>query len=252
MSDVNPEIRRARIKLVLLLALIAGLALVVMAALRLRALAPPSFHGTAYEDQVPAPPFALTTHEGRRVSLADFRGRPVLLFFGFTHCPDFCPLTLSRLTRIRKELGGSAADTEILLVTMDPARDTPAALDEYVRRFGGGERITGLTGDSASLAAAYAGYGAYVLPQAAPAPISSSSAPDSASAGNAGGAHGAHQAHGAHEVDGGAKYDAGTHAGMPHSSVVYGIDRSGRLRVIISEGSTEEATRDDVRTLARL
>lgn len=217
---------RSRLRLAAGLALVAGIALVVMAGLRLRALQPPVFRGTPYEDQVPAPPLALVAHDGRQVTLDDFRGRPVLLFFGYTRCPDICPGTLARLSRLRSELGGPAEDAEILLVTMDPEVDTPAVLGEYVRRFG--PRITGLTGDSAALAQAYAGYGATVLP---PAPPSTT------------GAHDAHAGHAAPTAPAGR---------ISHTSPVYGIDRTGRLRVIISEGATEAETRHDLRTLARL
>lgn len=225
MSETTPQIRRARLRLALLLLLVVALALAVMAALRLRALQPPKFRGTAYHDDVAAPALALTAHDGRRVTLESFRGRPVLLFFGYTHCPDVCPMTLSRLARVREELGGPATDAEVVLVTLDPARDTPAVLAEYVRRFAGGRGITALTGDSAALAAARGGYGAYVLP--------GSEGPRPVEAG-----------HGGHAPS--------LHGGKPHTSAVYGIDRAGRLRVVISEQATEEETRDDVRTLARL
>lgn len=219
---------RSRLRLAAGLALVAGIALVVMAGLRLRALQPPVFHGTPYEDDMPAPALALAAHDGRQVTLDDFRGRPVLLFFGYTRCPDICPGTLARLSRLRRELAGPAEDTEILLVTLDPEVDTPAVLGEYVRGFG--PRITGLTGDSAALARAYAGYGAAVLPPAA----------------TAASAHDAHAGHGEHAAS------APPAGRISHTSPVYGIDRTGRLRVIISEGATEEETRDDLRTLARL
>ncbi|HEX2204913.1 MAG TPA: SCO family protein [Longimicrobium sp.] len=182
----------------------------------------PRFHGTTYEEVAPAPDFRLVDHDGRPVTLASYRGHPVLLFFGFTHCPDVCPTTMSRLGRVIGDLGGRAEDVRVLLVTIDPARDTPAVMKEYVRRFG--PFATGLTGDSAAVAAAMAGYGAYVMP---PPPTEGPAA-----------AHGAH-----------APRRPGA---MPHTSVVYGIDREGRLRVVISDAATEEQTRDDVRALARL
>lgn len=227
---------RSRLRLAAGLALVAGIALVVVAGLRLHGVQPPAFRGTPYHDDIPAPALALTAHDGRRVTLEDFRGRPVLLFFGYTRCPDICPLTLGRLARLRRELGGAAAETEILLVTMDPARDTPRVLGEYVRRFGPG--VTGLTGDSLALDRAYAGYGATVLPPPPPVP-----------AGVAG--HEAHDPHAGHGASssGTAEKPAGR---ISHTAPVYGIDRAGRLRVIISEAATEEETRDDIRTLARL
>jgi protein SCO1 len=182
----------------------------------------PAFHGTTYEETAPAADFRLTDHQGREVSLASYRGHPVLLFFGYTHCPDVCPLTLDRLSRVVRTLGGEAEDARIVLVTVDPARDTPAALEAYVSRFG--PRVAGLTGDSASLARAWGGYGVYVEAQPSP------------------GASAAHAGHGAPSAA----------AKVAHTGVVYGIDRQGRLRVVISDTATEEQTRDDVRTLAGL
>lgn len=176
----------------------------------------PTFHGTTYDDHAPAPDFALVDHEGRSVTLASYRGHPVLLFFGYTHCPDICPLTLARLQRSVRALGGRGEDVRVLLVTNDPRRDTPAVLREYVSRFG--PQVVGLTGDSAAVARAMAGYGAYTMPGAAP-----------------------HAEHGAARP-----------AAMGHTAQVFGIDRQGRLQVVISEGAREEWLDDDVRTLAKL
>jgi protein SCO1/2 len=178
-----------------------------------------SFHGTTYEDTGPAPAFALVDHDGRPATLDTYRGHPVLLFFGYTHCPDVCPLTLARLQRSVRAAGRAGKDVRILLVTNDPKRDTPAVLKSYVSKFG--PQVVGLTGDSAAMARAMAGYGAYTMP-AAPAA--------------------AHE-HGAH---------APKPAMISHSAVVYGIDREGRLRVVITEGAKQEWMDDDVRTLARL
>jgi protein SCO1 len=119
----------------------------------------PNFHSTEFTDIAAAPEFSLVDHAGRPASLRDFEGRVVLLFFGFTHCPDVCPLTLTRLSRIREALGRQGEQIEILLVTVDPERDTPAVLADYVARFGPGVR--GLTGDAEALAAAKAGYGVH-------------------------------------------------------------------------------------------
>src|SRR5687767_11217742 len=102
-------------------------ALVIAAAFAAAPRPAPRFHGTTYTEVAPAAEFALVDHDGRPVSLQSYRGAPVLLFFGYTHCPDVCPLTLDRLTRALKAVGGGAQDVRILLVTLDPARDTPAA-----------------------------------------------------------------------------------------------------------------------------
>jgi protein SCO1/2 len=183
---------------------------------------PPAFHGTAY-DPAPAAEFRLADTRGHATTLKSFRGAPVLLFFGYTRCTDFCPLTLDRLSRAIGELGGRAGGARIVFVTVDPAHDTPEVLQRYVARFG--PRVTALTGDSASLGAAWRGYGVYTLPNTPHA-----SAP-------------------AHEHHGGAAASPGA---LGHSGVVYGIDREGNLRVIITEGAPLESMRDDIRTLAKL
>ncbi len=180
----------------------------------------PAFHGTTYTEVAPAAPFSLVDQDGRSVSLDTYRGYPVLLFFGYTRCPDVCPTTLTMLTRAMREAGGDADDVRILLITVDPANDTPGTLKRYTRHFG--PAVFGLTGDSAALAAARQGYGAYVNDAPAAPP-----------------AHGEHAAH----------VPAGP-AAMVHSSVVYGIDRQGNLQVVIPDGATPEQVRDDVRTLA--
>lgn len=211
----------------MLLALAAVVAGVGGYAAWLSASAPPAFHGTTYEPVAPAADFRLVDQTGRAVTLASYRGRPVLVFFGYTTCADFCPLTLDRLSRAVRELGEKAG-AQVLLVTVDPARDTPSVLARYVARFGG--RVAGLTGDTAALAAAWRGYSVYIAP-GAPAPAA---------------AHG--MAHGGHA----AALPAAVPPALAHSGVVYGIDRRGDLRVVISDGATDEETKDDIRALARL
>jgi len=171
------------------------------------ALRPAAFHGTTYEPVAPAPDFALVDQDGRAATRATFAGAPTLLFFGYTRCPDLCPLTLSRLRRVTRDLPA----VRIVLVTVDPAHDTPPVMKRYVARFG--PSVTGLTGDSASVARAMAAYGAYVMPPAGH--------------GHAGMA-------------------------LSHGAVVYGLDRAGNLQVVMTEGAREAPLRDDVRTLARL
>ena len=79
--------------------------------------------------------FALADHTGQPRALADFRGRVVVLFFGFTHCPDVCPTTLAELAAAVKKLGSDADKVQVLLVTVDPQRDTPQVLSQYVTAF---------------------------------------------------------------------------------------------------------------------
>jgi protein SCO1/2 len=95
--------------------------------------------------------FALRDLEGRTRTLADYRGKAVLIFFGFTQCPDICPTALSRAADVMQRLGPEAERLQVIFVTIDPERDTPALLREYTRAFHPG--FVGLHGDEASTAA---------------------------------------------------------------------------------------------------
>lgn len=79
--------------------------------------------------------FHLTDHGGRPRSLADFKGKVVMLFFGYTHCPDVCPTTLAEMAQVRAKLGADAQRVQGLFVTVDPRRDTPQVLAQYVPAF---------------------------------------------------------------------------------------------------------------------
>jgi protein SCO1 len=78
---------------------------------------------------------ALTDHNGVRRTLGDFKGKAVVIFFGFTHCPDACPTTMIELARVARELGPDAGRLQVLFVTVDPERDTPDVLRQYVPAF---------------------------------------------------------------------------------------------------------------------
>jgi protein SCO1/2 len=88
--------------------------------------------------------FTLTNQDNQRFNLHDVRGRPVLLFFGYTSCPDMCPMTMSRITGALSRIGSAAPDVVTLFVSVDPKRDTPAVLKEYVASFS--TPLIGLTG----------------------------------------------------------------------------------------------------------
>jgi len=90
--------------------------------------------------------FALTDHNGKQRTLADFRGKAVVIFFGYTQCPDVCPTTLSTLAEALQRLGKDAANVQVLFVTIDPERDTPELLSHYVTAFNPG--FLGLSGDA--------------------------------------------------------------------------------------------------------
>ena len=95
--------------------------------------------------------FQLTDHNGKPRTLADFKGKLVVLFFGYTHCPDVCPTTLAELALVMKQLGEDAKKVQVLFVTVDPERDTPQLLAQYVPSFN--SSFLGLYGDAAATAA---------------------------------------------------------------------------------------------------
>ena len=92
----------------------------------------------------------LTDHNGQRRSLADFHGKVVVLFFGYTHCPDVCPTTLGELGATLKRLGNDAAKVQVLFITVDPSRDTQTVLAQYVPSFH--PSFIGLTGTNQEIA----------------------------------------------------------------------------------------------------
>lgn len=91
----------------------------------------------------------LDVNSGKPVTAADFRGKVTLLYFGYTNCPDVCPATLYNVDRILRRLGPLGAEVNFLFVTVDPNRDTPAALAQYAGLFG--PNITGLRGSADQL-----------------------------------------------------------------------------------------------------
>ena len=104
-------------------------------------------------------PFALVDHHGKAVTDRDYLGKPTLVFFGFTNCPDICPTTLSELTTRLDELGSDADRLNVLFITVDPERDTPQQLGLYLSSFD--SRITGLSGTPENISAAMTAYRVY-------------------------------------------------------------------------------------------
>jgi cytochrome oxidase Cu insertion factor (SCO1/SenC/PrrC family) len=105
-------------------------------------------------------PFTLTDHKGRRVTDQDFRGRFMLVFFGFTFCPDVCPTALQVASEALNKLGPKADRFVPIFISIDPERDTPAQLASYVESFH--PRLVGLTGSRAEIDAAVKAYRVYV------------------------------------------------------------------------------------------
>ena len=104
-------------------------------------------------------PFRLTDQDGRTVTDADFKGKPFLVFFGFTHCPDVCPTALFEMSETFRRLGPDAEKARALFISVDPERDTPEVLKQYLSSFD--PRIVGLTGTPGEIAAVAKAYKAY-------------------------------------------------------------------------------------------
>jgi protein SCO1/2 len=112
--------------------------------------APPVFNNVDITGAEYARDFALTDHTGKARTLADFKGKVVFLFFGFTQCPDVCPTTMTEMATVLKELGPQADKVQVLFITIDPERDTQELLAQYVPAFN--PTFIGLRGDAAATA----------------------------------------------------------------------------------------------------
>jgi len=115
--------------------LVVLLLAVMLAACESRDATSPTFTATDITGATFAREFKLTDHNGRTRTLADFRGKLVALFFGYTHCPDVCPTTMADFAAAMKSMGPDANKVQVLFVTVDPERDTPALLKQYVPSF---------------------------------------------------------------------------------------------------------------------
>lgn len=138
---------RSLLSLLLLLAA-AGTAL---------AAAPAAFRAGVFAPPRAAPDFELPGTHGQALRIADYRGQVVVLGFGFTHCPEVCPVTLATLAAARKELGAAAAEVQVVWITVDPERDDVDRLGKYVTAFDPG--FVGGTGSEEQLAAVRKDYG---------------------------------------------------------------------------------------------
>ena len=152
-----------------------------------------------FEPAQPAPEFALKGSDGAPLSLARFKGKLVLLVFGFTNCPEVCPTTLATLAHARKQLGSDAADVQVVYVTVDPERDDINRIRQYLTAFD--PTFVGGTEAPDKLAAMRKRYGV----------VAEKIAPKQANAANAA-------------------------YGMNHSTSVWLIDRSGKLRAMMPYG----------------
>jgi len=159
----------------------------------------------------PAPALNLTDQNGARFSMADQKGKVVLLYFGYTICPDVCPATLSDWTEVRKLLGDKADQVVFVMVTVDPERDTSATLKQYLNFFD--PSFIGLTGTQGEISAAESDFGISAIRQ---------DAPDSA-----------------------AGYL------MNHTTSYWAIDTDGNKRLLIAHGTDPEIIAEDLRHLIK-
>ncbi len=151
--------------------------------------------------------FSLTGDDGRPTSAQAFHGQTVLLYFGYTHCPDVCPETMARLMQVIGKLGPDAQKVRILFVTVDPARDTARALHDYVGAFDA-EHARGLTGTDGQIESLAQRYRV------------------------------------AYQME---KRDPNGNYEVTHSSAVYVFDAQGRARLIATDQDSPDAIAHDVR-----
>ena len=168
------------------------------------------WNGTAIEPPIPLRDFTLQSARGE-FSPGARQGNLLVLFFGYTHCPDACPTTLAKLAEVRRRLPDDvASDVQVVLVTVDPERDTPERLAQYVTQFD--SSFTGVTGSRAEIEATAQTYGIHQA-----------------------------QAHGV----------SGEHGMIDHTTHTLVLDRAGALALLWSADVTAEQMAQDLKRLAR-
>ena len=120
---------------------------------------PPEMHGVVLQSPQRLTDFTLDGSTGEPISLSDFRGKPVLIYFGYTFCPDVCPTTLNDLTDTMEALGKKSDDVQVIMVSVDPERDTPEQLETYLKYFD--PRFIGMTGAKDDIDAAATQFGVF-------------------------------------------------------------------------------------------
>jgi protein SCO1/2 len=196
-------------------------ALAATALLPFACAAPHDWRGSPVDPPAPAPALALSGAAGSRFDLAQERGRVVLVFFGYTRCPDVCPTTLADWSKARRALGADTARVRFVFVSVDTERDPPDSAAAYARRFD--PSFVGLSGSAAEMETVRSAWGVAATPQTPEAPQ------------NAGDAH------------------AG-HAGAPvtmidHTPRTFVVDPEGRLRLLFAPDARPDDVAADVRAL---
>jgi protein SCO1/2 len=147
---------RSRVLLLFGFAVLIGLSVTVSAGILAR---PYTFQGSLIDPPVKAADFTLVDQNGQPFKLSDQKGKVVLIFFGYTHCPDVCPVTLTRYKQMRDELGDQAGQVHFVFITVDPERDNVENLHEFLGNYD--PAIIGLTGSRAELEPVWKSYGVY-------------------------------------------------------------------------------------------
>lgn len=162
-----------------------------------------------FEPPRAAPDFALPSSKGGQFRLSDYRGKVIVLEFGYTHCENVCPVSLASLTQARQKLGAQAADVQVVFITVDPARDTAARLRTYLKPFD--PSFVGVTGTPAQIASLLKQYGITATKRM---------------------------------IDG-----SKTDYTMHHSSYLYFVDRAGMQRALMPFGRPSDEIVHDLRLL---
>jgi len=136
---------------------VRGLLLTLAVLLATPANSAPALKAGVFDPPREAPPFALQSSGAGTLELGNYRGKVVILGFGFTWCTNVCPVTLATLAQARRKLGASAADVQIVYITVDPERDDPARMHQYLHAFD--PTFIGGTGTERALAAVRKDYG---------------------------------------------------------------------------------------------
>jgi protein SCO1/2 len=172
---------------------------------------PYTFNGNLMNPAMPAGEIKLVDQYGNPFDLSNQKGKIVLLFFGYIHCPDICPATMGEFKQVKQNLGGLSKDVDFVFVTVDPERDTPQAIQAFLGNFD--SSFIGLTGSQPQLDSVWKTYGVYHQKQANPAN------PEN--------------------------YQ------MIHSTYIYLIDKQGQLRLLYSQDVQTNGIIQDIRFLLR-
>ena len=121
--------------------------------------AAPELRGTEYSEPRQTPAFTLQNAAGEAVSLETYRGKVVPIYFGYTFCPDVCPLTMANLARVQSQMDDAGDDLQVLMITVDPQRDSATVVQDYVASFH--PTFTGLSGTEEQIAEAAAPFGVF-------------------------------------------------------------------------------------------